>query len=486
MKRIIFLIISIVALSSFLYSQNEIDALRYSHYIPGSTSRANAMGGSFGALGGDASVLGFNPAGMGVYKSSDFSITPGVELINSSADYLGRTSRDYSLKANLSNISLIGTINLKNETGFSNVNFGFSYNRLNSFNENILIEGINNENSFSDWLAARGNGIYAGDLGNYDNFYSYLGYHGFLIDPYNRDSISYISALDNLGQTQRQFISRSGNQGEYNFSISGSIQHKLFLGASIGIQTVKYDEKKRLEEIDTDNTIPDFNSFSFVESLSTTGTGVNFKIGFLYSPVEWIRFGGALHTPTYFSLRDTYETSVQSSFESWGNTERIYSNIGIYNYELTTPLRANFSLGFIINKQFLVNVDYEYVNYSKSLLRSDDYTFSDENNTIKNAFKSANNVRLGAEYRYGPLSFRLGAAYYDSPYKSSLINKSAYTFVYSAGLGTRWNNTYLDLSYSFITNSYYYSMYSGYGVNSPLAEITNNGNRITATIGFKF
>ena len=38
-------------------AQNEIDALRYSQTMQGSTARSLSMGGSFGALGGDISCL---------------------------------------------------------------------------------------------------------------------------------------------------------------------------------------------------------------------------------------------------------------------------------------------------------------------------------------------------------------------------------------------------------------------------------------------
>ena len=46
--------------TSQLYSQNEIDALRYSQQNIFGT-RFNSMGGSFGSLGGDFSTLSYNP-----------------------------------------------------------------------------------------------------------------------------------------------------------------------------------------------------------------------------------------------------------------------------------------------------------------------------------------------------------------------------------------------------------------------------------------
>ena len=47
--------------STQLYSQNEIDALRYSQQNIFGTAKFNSMGGSFGSLGGDFSTLSYNP-----------------------------------------------------------------------------------------------------------------------------------------------------------------------------------------------------------------------------------------------------------------------------------------------------------------------------------------------------------------------------------------------------------------------------------------
>ncbi|HSH66758.1 MAG TPA: hypothetical protein VLB84_13425, partial [Bacteroidia bacterium] len=50
------------------YSQNDIDAMRYSQLTFGGTARFNSMAGSMGALGGDISTLSFNPAGIGIFR----------------------------------------------------------------------------------------------------------------------------------------------------------------------------------------------------------------------------------------------------------------------------------------------------------------------------------------------------------------------------------------------------------------------------------
>ena len=51
------------------------------------TSRFISMGGSMGALGGDISGMGTNPAGIALYRRSDFSFTGSLNFNNTKAGY---------------------------------------------------------------------------------------------------------------------------------------------------------------------------------------------------------------------------------------------------------------------------------------------------------------------------------------------------------------------------------------------------------------
>ena len=498
MKKVIILIITLSLGISVLYSQNEVDALRYSYTMPLGTARYTSMSGSFGALGADPSSVLFNPAGIGVYKTSDISLTPSFEINSNSANYLDRTRNYDYFGIKFNHISYIGALQIYNEDGTppSNINFGFSYNKLNSFNESIIIDGINKENSITDYFAARANGIFYTDLEKtaYHALWSNLAYQQWLIDPVSpEDSISYISAFNGQYELrQKQFIERRGNQGEYNFALSGSIQHKLFLGMSLGIQNINYSEVKVLEEIDYYNIYTDFKSLRFQEEYTTSGTGYNFKLGFLYSPVEWLRVGAGLHTPTIFNLRDNCKNSLQANFKEDKNKANTHTAEGDYEYQLKTPLRFNASAAGIF-ENILINIDYELVNYAKAQLRVRDFleydndTFYEENKNIDHIYKAASSIKIGGEYREGAFRFRLGFGYYESPYKSNEINKSYNTLSYSAGLGIRFEDAYIDIGYSLLTtNSLYYNPYSGFGIESPLAKINKIQNRIAITLGLKF
>ena len=59
-------------------AQSEYDALRFSQTYQQGTARSAAIGGAFGALGGDISVTAINPAGMSIYRGADICLTPMV------------------------------------------------------------------------------------------------------------------------------------------------------------------------------------------------------------------------------------------------------------------------------------------------------------------------------------------------------------------------------------------------------------------------
>ncbi len=487
MKKILFIVLLSFLSFNFIFAQNEIDALRYSYLVPGGTARYNAMGGSFGALGADLSTMGFNPAGIGVYKSSEFTISTGFVLSQDFANINNNRSSDYDLNFNINNLSYLVSVPTSQTTGIKTVNIGVAYNRLNNFNENIYILNPNSENSFTDWLAAKGNRILYSDLGAKDQFYSKLAWETYLIDQNLPDTLSYISAFNGkYGIEQRQSIYQSGNQGTYDFAMSINVDDKVFIGGSLGIVSVNFKELKRLEEEDIYDSIPGFNYFSFKEKLETTGTGLNFKFGVLFAPIQWMRFGLGVHTPTFFKLKDNYSTQAESDFEDANKSLTENSPQGRFDYELSTPFRANASFGLILANSFLLNIDYEYLNYSKAKLRSFDYGFNTENLTIARVYNYATNLRLGLEYKLGILAFRAGAAYYDSPYKKGHINEDYKYLVYSGGIGFRTKSIYFDIAYSYIHNNRMYFMYEGLGVDSPETSILLQRHRLVTSLGFKF
>jgi len=474
-----------------LNAQNEVDALRYSYLVSGGTARYTALGGAFGALGGDITCLSTNPAGMAVFQQSDFSITPSFEFINSDANFLSSQTSDFDYNFNINSFGYVGTSKFNKESSsLKNINFGLGYTRLNNFHQNALINGDNTYNSMTDWFANRASGNHFSQLESVDNFYSSLAWETYLINQVSlTDTMNYLSVYNGVyGQNTQHAISRDGYLGEFDISLSANFNHMLYLGATFGIQPLRFEQTIFHTETDVDNAVPDFNSFSFKEHLYTHGTGLNFKFGVLARPVEWVRIGAAIHSPTFYNLSDEYSTEMSSNFVNPDYSRTWYSNAGYYDYQLTTPFKAIGSLAFVIQKYGLISLEYEYIDYSLSRLRAYDYTFVDENQAIQSEFKNASNIKGGIEYRLGQLSLRAGAAYFGSPYIKGHINEGAYQMMYSGGLGFRGKSMYFDVAYAYINGSEEYYLYesSVAGLTSPIADITKTSNRILATVGVKF
>lgn len=444
------LIVSMALLCIFsATAQNDIDAMRYSQLTFGGTARFASMAGSMGALGGDISTLSFNPAGIAIFKKTELSITPSIFSQTTSSTYNGMNSSNSKLNFNLGNIGVVATFDVdqkKNPGGWVSGNFGFGYNRTNNFHNNVSIVGDNKKSSLLDTYVADANGH---DYTQFDQFSTGLAWQAWLINPVDTSgSLIYNHVIPNYGEKQKKSSTTTGSMGETVISFGGNYKNKVFVGGTLGIVHEGYHEKTTYEEIDEKDTIANFKSFKFTQDLTTRGSGVNFKFGVIVKPTDWLRIGAAIHTPTSLSLKDTYTNHMSSDLDGGVHYDTV-SPQGSYDYRLTTPFRAIGSIGFIVKKIALLNVDYEYVNYSTAQLHSmptEEDVFTDVNTAIRAKYTATGNIRAGAEIRFDPFAFRFGYALYGSPFKEG-ENKNASRSSYTAGIGYRQNNYFLDFAY---------------------------------------
>jgi hypothetical protein len=485
MKTIIKTIALIVIPVITGWAQNEVDALRYSQIFYGGTARTGGMAGAFGALGGDLSSISVNPAGIGVFRTSEFTFSPTFCLNNTETKFGSGLNSDFKYNFNLNNVGFEAAfLNENRKEGWLSTNIAFGYNKLNNFHQAMLLQNYSTTNSMTDFFAASANGKPYSEL---YQFRELLAWDRWLIDPDPSDTTGhqYVSSFDNYGEQQQKSIYTKGSMGEYFFSVGGNYSNIMYIGGTIGIQSLRYVQDAVYSEKDIHDTIPNFNEFTFTENLKTNGTGFNFKFGLLFRPTDWIRFGGAIHSPTFYNMSDHWNATMVSSFEDTtsGTNE---SPEGTYNYVLTTPFRAVGNLGLIIKKIAIIDVDYEFVDYSTARLRASDYAFYDENNNIETHYIAASNIRVGAELRFGPFSVRGGYGYYGSPYRNDQINKNAFRTVYTMGFGIKDKHFYFDIAYNIMKYSEKYYLWDPSVYPVDVANISANNNYIMTTFGFKF
>jgi hypothetical protein len=109
----------------------------------------------------------------------------------------------------------------------------------------------------------------------------------------------------------------------------------------------------------------------------------------------------------------------------------------------------------------------------------------DENNAaIKEIYKSNFNFRLGGELKFNTWMFRLGGAYYGSPYKSEALKQNRY--LASGGIGYRNHGFFADLAYSHAFVNDFNQPYVLSDKPNTFATQTGSRGNIMATVGFKF
>jgi hypothetical protein len=478
MKKTFLLIVAAI-FSIAVFAQNEVDALRYSLINYGGTARFSGMSGAYGAVGADFTSLSQNPAGIGLYRKSEFTITPVVSSNNTTSNYLGQSNYNNRNTGYLGNVGFVYSQPMNGMAGpLVQVQFGFGVNQMTRFSNRMTISGFNNDNSLLTTYVDDVN--YSGaQLSAWDDFSTGLAYDVNLIF-YDSTNMRWAADMEYGGMQQTKMVETSGSTNETVLSAGANIGNKLFLGITFAFPYIRYEETSTYTEDDTENLNSYFESFNRYEYLSTRGSGFNFKAGLIYMPVEFIRIGGAVHTTTnYYNMSDSYHASMSSYFaggEHWADD----SPDGFYDYELKTPLRAIGSIAFILGKYGLISADYEYIDYSDANLSAYDYSFSSENSAIHTEYTSANNFRFGAELKAGIASLRGGYSIYGTPFRGSgnYGERTGFSF----GAGIRDKDYFVDFAYNHSTADVNYYLYS----IAPASYNQVKYNSYSLTLGFRF
>jgi len=499
MKKKIYIGLVLAGLMPFAANaQDQRDALRYSQLILGGTARFTAMGGAFTALGGDASVLAYNPAALGVFTKSQLTFSTGFSIFANNATYNGTSVNSMAPVLTIQNAAWIASWrNSHDDAPWKVINFGIAYTRTNNFNQNITIQGTSNNSTMLDQFTAYANGSTPDQLDPYSSAQAYNA--GGLIYYYGSSSNNTYGNIirpfltGNNTITQQSTIQRKGSMGETDFSFAADYDNRLYLGGTLGIANINFNESAVYSETPNYNdSVSGLTYWDYSTALHTYGGGINLKFGLLYRIADWIRIGGAVHTPTWFTMTDNYSSLVTANYNAVGSLPagtyagtldgNPYANT--YNYTLITPFRAMGGLAFIIHHQGIISADYEFVDYSTAQLSSADAgAFSVANAAIQQYYMRASNFRVGAEWVVYPFSIRAGFQYYGDPYDANSGNSSVRT-VFTGGLGIKLNRCFIDLAYVLTKYNENYYMYDPSMV-APTA-LKNSASDFIMTLGVNF
>ncbi|MBL7816671.1 MAG: outer membrane protein transport protein [Saprospiraceae bacterium] len=488
MKKAISIFATFLSLYT-LKAQVASDALRYS-YIPqyGGTARAIGVGGSMGAIGGDFSTISTNPAGLATYRTGELVFSPSFHGAKTTS-LLDKGGTEETLqrftKFSLDNLGLVFS-NGNTTDKWRTRNFAIGFNRLQNFNSNIFYEGTTTGSitaRFRDQANIEG----------LDEFESKLADStGAIYTKLVNGQRKYTTDFDlnpAAGVYKSQVIETRGSVSEMVIAYAGNYDEKLQIGGTIGIPFIRFTENKIYKEEDKLNQVPFFEKLQFDQNLTTSGIGINAKLGAIVRPTKSIRLGLAIHTPTKYQLSDSYSNTLYYVYtDSLRYTTEAASPEGDFKYKLATPWRFIGSAGFILGKSGFLSADVEWADYSQANFALDkEYatTQNDVNKQITDRYKSALNVRVGGEYVYDIFRFRAGLGLNGSPRQ----DKDFWNTTYNAGVGVRGRHFYMDFAWQQRTQKENYTPYKVLLTQANTEQNVTNAytfNDYVLTFGIKF
>ena len=456
MNRISFFLISLF-LVSFLSGQTIEDALRYSQLSPTGTARFAGTAGALTPLGADFTTLSTNPAGIGWVRRGYFVITPGIQSQNSTSQlFEGTNSGPQDASKGRFTLPNIGAV-FSTETRslyFPTFNIGIGFNRLADFNETINYSGNSPGSLVQSFVEDANDGLFS-------DFRNELAFEVDAILEDNQGFFSdFLSNPDGVIRREGN-VARTGGMSEFVLGFGGNYRDKVMWGATLGVPFMNFKEEREYNEIDSDNEIEFFDDLSYDESLETNGNGINFKFGLIYRASQALRISAAVHSPTFWSIDETYETTFSYAYTDADNVAQggtALSPTSEFAYNLQTPWRVLLGVGSVISNKAFISADFDYVNYQGNKFSYDDFATEAEdlNNNIDSFLTSGISMRVGGEINLKPFQLRAGGGIQTFPLKD--FDQS--DLLLSAGAGYRKGSFFMDIAYQYLGRNRIFQPYS--------------------------
>lgn len=463
MKRVTTFIMVLVC--TYASAQNINDVLRYSTENLLGTPRFQAMGGAFGALGGDLSALNVNPAGSAVFNYGQITIS-GSNYNRDNEVLFGNSTRTTDI--NSVELNQVGGVFVFKSTDspWKKLALSFNYDLAQNFDNEFVASGNTTQgidNYFLNFAQGQTLGnlrVQQGefieeaylDIGaslGFGGQQAFLGFQAGIIEP-TEDvdaNTSYFSNAEYSSVNQQYLQSTSGYNSKFTLNFAGQYQENLYLGASLNFHSVLYDRLTLLDEsgYDTDSPVQ-FTTFD--NFLRTEGYGFSFSVGAIAKLNDNLRIGGSYQSPTWYELTDDTSQRINSTLAV---SDINFIDFGIVNlfeeYRIQTPAKITGSAAVVFGKDGLLSFDYSYQDMSQAELRpTTDANFAAENEFISNQLGVVNTYRAGGEVRIDKLSLRGGYRYEESPYENGEIIGDLTGF--SGGIGYNFGGSRLDLAFS--------------------------------------
>lgn len=506
MKKIFFAIIITLLSTSPIVAQGMFDYYGLTTPSFNGNARYMGMGGSFGALGGNASAIADNPAALGIFRSNEFNLTLNIKPSITSSNWDNYNTKRSEFDVFLNNLTWVINFPSYNESGYLGSNISFSYNRLKKLDRVGELRNFNSPYSLTSLIADMTNGLTESDLkyvqGDYDpyknpdiGYLSVLGYDGWLIDPITPGGNQWQSAFNSEITSYYQFA-QNGYIDEYNFNYSGNINDKFYFGLGFSLQNYLLNTESHYSEYFAEG-----HNFNFHNNVRTDGSGFNFDLGIITRLSDAVRLGASFSSPTWYRFNKIQQTKLHSSKLVSYTEPPVFE----WNYKYRSPMRVQLSAGFIIQQKAAINIDYIFManktqkvsSYYDNLVYKE---FAIESQNMDKYELNTHTVRIGAETKVSQgTKVRLGFGYITAPMDSQAqkdfaINTTLTSMEYmvdkaqyygSCGIGFQNKSFFFDIAYVYHHQPQkfvpFHSSDLGFG-----GSITNHQHNIVATLLIKY
>lgn len=514
MKKILSYTLILSSLFGYTQEITTQDALRYAVENLNGTARFRAMGGAFGAVGGDLSAININPAGSVIFANNFASVSATSYNKNNKSNYFNTKTNENYNTLDLNQLGAVLVFKANEGNNWDKIAVAFNYENTNNFDNDVFVAGMNPNNSIGNYFLNFAQGLplefmelqngesisglysYLGETGGlgFAAQQAFLGYQGILFDAFDGTDPSNVDYFTNIptggNYYQESYMQSTGYNGKITANIATSYKQKIFLGLNLNAHFTDYTKTTSLYE---SNNNPLYSTgftaerIRFDNEVYTYGGGFSFNLGAIAKITDNFRLGFAYESPTWYRLNDelsqalyTQTTDGSTNF----NSNIVPDVINIYpTYKLQTPSKWTGSAAYIINKQGLISLDVSTRDYSGVQLRpSNDGAYSSINRFVSNNLKNTLEYRIGGEYRIKQFSLRAGYRFEESPYKVDYAMGDLTG--YSGGLGYNFGESKLDLSYANDQRNYNQSLISS-GMNDT-ARMRQINNNVTLTYSINF
>ena len=498
MKKILPFVLACVAFS--VQSQEISDALRYAQENATGTARFSAMGGAFGALGGDLSSISVNPAGSAVFNNHQVGGTLSSFNLRNTVGYFGTDNKEQDNSIDISQAG--GVYVLENDdanSGWKKITFAINYENVNNFENSWYSSGVNPNNSIANYFLTYANGgavpldllqnSYYEEL-SYADAQAFLGYQGYVINPVseNGGNTQYVSNVPGGGgyHQENAFVS-TGFNGKALFNFAAQYGEKFYFGLSLNSHFTDYRQSTAFYEENTNDPDAGLQQVRFDNDLYTYGSGFSFQLGAIAKLTKDFRVGLAYQSPTWYRLNDEISqrlSSVSINPDSGQPMTTIVDPnvIMLYDtYKLYVPGKWTGSMAYVFGQTGLISIDCSLKDYSNTEF-SPQNEFTGVNQAMANQLDSnVFDVRIGAEHRIKKFSIRGGYRWEESPYKNNETVGDLTGF--SGGIGYNFGEFKIDMAFMHSERTYKQGLFAP--VFNDYPTIRTASNNVSVSVMFE-